>query len=96
MAYGGLGDSSGMRHVRRRGSLLHADSSASRITADQVCPSTPANNSFLSKHPITVLLLISRSLITIPNYINIPSIINITNPLQYYRLILNQAYLLIR
>lgn len=56
MAYGGLGDPSGMRHVRRRCSFLHADRSASRITADQVRPATPANHSLLFKNPVVAVL----------------------------------------
>lgn len=53
LAYGGLGDSSGMRHICSRGrcSLLHGDIGTSRITADQVCPATPANHSFLLNNP---------------------------------------------
>lgn len=51
-AYGGLGDSSGMRHVCSRGRcLFHGDSCTSRITADQVRPATPANHRFLSNNP---------------------------------------------
>lgn len=48
-AYGGLGDSSGMRHICSRGrcSLFDGDIGTSRITADQVRPATPANHSFL-------------------------------------------------
>lgn len=49
LAYGGLGDSSGMRHVCR--CLFHGDSGTSRITADQVRPATTANHSLLSNNP---------------------------------------------
>lgn len=48
-AYGGLGDSSSMRHVCR--CLFHGDSGTSRITADQVRPATTANHSLLSNNP---------------------------------------------
>jgi len=54
-AYGGLGDSSSMRHVCRY--LFHSgDSGTSRITADQVRPATTANHSLLSNNPTDVLL----------------------------------------
>lgn len=59
MAYGGLGDSSGMRHVSRSGSFFHADSSATWITADQVCPSTTAHHCLLSNSPLYHILVSS-------------------------------------
>lgn len=49
LAYGGLGDPSGMRDVCR--CLFHADSGTSRITADHVRPATTANHSLLSNNP---------------------------------------------
>lgn len=53
LSYSGLRNSSGMRHICGRSRcLFHGDSGTSRITADQVCPATPANHCLLSNNPI--------------------------------------------